>query len=290
MLTSIALHRQTNIYLYGGRPAFREKLRRSLAEKGYRCPLEINSETICAIGGIPEDAVAVICLADGTKHEDVAAILNDHGFTYILYLPTRGYCSAEKQRIYRCAYNDFCLGYLENLPIPRYERNDEICHEENVIRQRERHISFWCGGDYIKTPLTEAKTAAGETPIVRLEDRKIYVSLFRFLAGEDVEICDYLAFECPDKQQWERYIENRKRLNDLYTRNFKYNMSFFEDSPSKVYWNEAHGCFIIEDGHHRIYFLKQNGLDRFPVLTTMDDFFKYRRYKYETASNVQHQK
>lgn len=281
-------NKNTKVYLYGGQIKIKEQIRQSLLNEGYRNPIEISSTMLKKHDFDFSDSMAFICLADATKHERIAETLNDIGFEYILFLPTDGNYSIEIQRLYRKAYNDFFLGYFGELFIPYYEKKNGDCCGELIITQRNRHISFWCDKWFVKTPQTEnlrredaASAVLGEIPIVKLENRKIYVNLFRYFEGENVNIEDYLNFQCIDKKEWDEYLANRRNLIKLFNNNFNYNMSFFEDSPARAYWNDAECCFVINDGHHRIYFLRQKGFDKFPIIVLKSDFEKYRKCKNE---------
>lgn len=280
------MSKQTNIYLYGGQEIVKKQIRQNLLTCGYCCPIDINSDSIKIMDRPCEDSVVVVCLADATKHGKIAEILYCVGFEYILFLAIDGYYSREEQRFYRCIYNDFLMGQYENLVIPHYTKGNDNCNNEgDVIAWRDKYVSFWCDETYIKTRLPEYKEQLNcfdNTLIGKLEDNKLYVSLFRFLKGEKVDITDYLRFQCSDRCQYVNYIENRKNLYNVYCDNFIYNMSFFEDSPSKVYWNDEKNCFVVNDGLHRIYFLKQKGLNKYPIVASIEDFRKYRKNKVET--------
>lgn len=284
MMSTIDLSKQTNIYLYGGQEMVREQIRQNLLERGYRCPIDINSDSIKKMGRPCEDSVVVICLTDATKHDKIAEMLYRVGFEYILFLSTDRHFSREEQRFYRCRYNDFLMGQYENIVIPHYARRNEDCYNEDIIAWRDNYVSFWCDEIYIKTWLPECKEELNcfdKTKIVKIEDN-IYMSLFRFLKGEETDIADYLRFQCPDKHQYANFMENRKNLYNVYCNNFIYNMSFFEDGPSKVYWNDENNCFVVNDGLHRICFLKQEGLNKYPIVASIECFKKYRKSKYGT--------
>lgn len=288
MMSCINLNKQTDIYLYGGQEIVIKQIHQTLLKCGYRCPIDINSDSIKKMKQPRVDSVVVVCLTDATKHGNIAKMLYRMGFEYILFLPINENYSREDQRFYRCNYNDFLMGQYENLVIPHYIRGYEDCNSEGVVAWRDNYVSFWCDEIYIKTRMNEYKgqlNCPDKAQIVKLEDRRIYTNLFRFLEGEKVDITDYLRFQCSDKHEYVGYIENRRNLYNIYCDNFIYNMSFFEDSPSKVHWNDENNSFVVDDGHHRIYFLKQRGLNKYPIIASTEDFKKYRKNKHESAEN-----
>ena len=63
-------------------------------------------------------------------------------------------------------------------------------------------------------------------------------------------------------------------------------MSFFEDSPSRCVWSNLSNSFVVEDGHHRIYYLKQKGLKKFPIVVSWADFYMYRNYRHESKRSI----
>lgn len=233
------------------------------------------------------ELVVIICLADGLLHKDVADILYQMGFQYIIFLPL-DCCinAAEKTRLTRI-YNRVVDGIndCDNVTIKNYgnyySKNLDV--NSSILCAEKEHYTVWLGMEMLFTE--SLKLWKGDKTKIHdkeeLKDKSIisenpYEMLFQYfdLRTEDYEHY-FSAFidEKTDKQK-EKELAKRERLYRLFKQEHNMGMRFFIEGAPHVIWNPRN-YFNLVGGHHRTMYLLSEGHTVFPVVVSKNDFIKW---------------
>lgn len=159
-----------------------------------------------------------------------------------------------------------------------------------VIDADDKETSFWCPRAMLrvgnKKQFSESiatKHLKHANSLLKYVDCKIeeygpYISLFKAIGSKcKDEANNYLQIQRNNEYERRKLYEDRCRLFEIFEERFRYDMSFFVDSPAKAAWDKR-GWLSIRDGLHRIYYLNYKGYDFYPVVTSNDDFIICSRY------------
>lgn len=234
-----------------------------------------------------DNTIFVLCLSDGVKHAKIAENLNSYGVENIIYYPTEENVSYEYAHVMRKAYVDFMCGDIKDITymLPSYS----LMHaNKDIIRRTSNNVHFFCEINllYCATETVLKSTINEiEKPLrgklmkyvdIPLTDLRPATELFQYLSGRtDSNIESYLSVHRSSELEKKELLENRKKLFEIFEYKYKYERSFFADSPSKVVWNNA-GHFNVIDGTHRALYLYSKGVKKVPVVCSENDFREYR--------------
>lgn len=229
-------------------------------------------------------AIIILSLRNGMEQERVAKELVKLGFNKLLYLPMKMEQSLFDRRMYRENYARLCCYNFANIKkVPLYSKNDTNII---VINKSNGKISFWCPIVWLHSFLECENEIKKRWKIdidisnyyrdKRIEEIYSYRRLFCFLEKGEADISDYMKMlgRITEEQQ-KSFIEDRKELYAVFEQAYKYDMSFFTDSPSLCTWNN-NGYFNMYDGMHRAQYLMSKGYREVPILVTEKDFLKYK--------------
>lgn len=242
-----------------------------------------------AVKSMKEDSVLIICLSNGMEQQKVAKRFFESSIRNILYLPMDDKISIEKSRIYRKKYFSLLMGEIADLKnIPVYElANDD---ERYIIKNAGKQVLFWCDIDCIYSSFyiqEQSIAASKDSKLLMQKYANIpmnkfypYINLFRNILDDSNDCIDeYVVLQGRTSKEDINYlIEDRKKLFSIYEWSYKYDMSFFLDSPPLVQWND-NGYFNVCDGMHRIQFFLFKKNIKVPVTTSVVDYNKYMKHK-----------
>lgn len=298
-MNSFLLEKNSDIYLYGDNyiahrmyhtlsqmgycirgildRTYKESIYKSGIWYGSQLPVEIDRQKV----------VVIICLQNALGHETVVKDLLELDIHNIVYLPMGFHRPMYEADQLRNAYRLIFEGNMEaNYHIPVTLRRDDL-PDALIILEDEVGISFFCPVDKLYTSSTKKNDAMSswekkqndrlspyfEIPILNF---KPYFELFSYFLGSSEYPQEYLSIQRESAQQKKVLLEDRKKLFDVYEKNFKYNFNFFTFSPARVVWNKR-GYFNIVDGAHRSVYLIAKGLDLLPVRTRWEDYYCYQK-------------
>lgn len=233
-----------------------------------------------------KNETVIICLNDGMKHPSIAKKLYEIGIRWVLFQPMDINIPILQQREIRNTMSMLDRDLLDDI----YGfKCDMDCKEPfRIIDKQMDKVSFWCpisyvyshGIDLIKKAVEERHIIHGELwdkyADVPISENMPYINLFSYLNGKNVDISEYTLFNRNTEIERKQLVENRKHLWELYENSWIYNMELFIDAPSPVKWNEL-GHFNLLDGNHRSIYLFMKGLREIPVVTSKDDYQKFRK-------------
>lgn len=239
---------------------------------------------------VSENIVVIMSMRSGVQQEDAAEkLFKTTGLRKIIYLPMQIRQPLSVRRQYRLNYARLVKGDFEHIrqkPMFGYGAD----HSGYVIiEQGSEDIVFWCDISDLYTlfPIDEDLLKRWQINLNVMKqyvDRKIeefypYVELFRYLKGEEACIDSYMEFHGrTTKEQREQLLVDRRMLYQVYEQAYKYELSFFTDSPLICMWSE-NGYFHVQDGLHRAHYLISKGYTEVPVSVTKSDFEKYIFFK-----------
>lgn len=233
-----------------------------------------------------DELVAVICLADGLAHRDVADTLHRIGFQYIIFLPM-DYCvnDSEKAQLTRM-YNKVLDGIGSSRIAVRNYRNyylKDMDVSNSILNTTEGYYTVWLGMELLFTE--SLKLWEGDKTkihgIDEIKDKSIanddpHEMLFHYF---DLGTDDYERYfssykgEKTDEQK-RKELEKREKLYRLFKREHNKGMRFFIESAPHVVWNPRN-YFNLVGGHHRTMYLLSEGHTVFPVIVSQKDFQKW---------------
>lgn len=294
MTTWTQLNRDDQIYLYGDNTLSRNAYHKlhtqryniaGIIDKKILIKQKLNSYLYLGLSdvrslGNKEKAACIICLNNGLEHDNVATELHTLGFEKILYLPMMIKDTILSQHIYRESYRSFINGNYADVCIPQYVA--DYYYEFLVITKNSSRISFWCPKQMLRTGTKEQyktaiKTRNVDSSLLKYTDCTIdeftpYLSLFEALGkNSEQDASEYLQLQRNSDEDRQKLYQDRIKLFSIYEERFKYDMTFFMDSPAKVEWNK-NGWLNIVDGLHRVYYLNYKGYSFYPVETSEDSF------------------
>lgn len=212
------------------------------------------------------NCIIILSLQNGLQHEKTARYLSVEGFTKLIYLPMHIGQDLETRSILRKVYRNILNGAFNSIDkIPFYSDDSSSVI---TIEKTDRYTVFWCPVDTLMI------TADGNAPICVLESSP-YTELIKYLQGEKANIDLYLDMQKRiSRHSRDQLLEDRKELFQIYEQAFRYEQSFFTDSPAQVIWNPS-GWFQVLDGLHRIHFLLHKGYQAVPVYAANQDYLAF---------------
>lgn len=252
-----------------------------VCEKNILCPTELSSNMVS------QEVIVIICLQNGLSHEKIAHNLYQSGINKLVYLPMEINKSLYLRQLLRRAYKEVMQGGdIENIQIPRYD-GKECLGEIVLIRENKKRVAFWCSTKLLHSACMYNEDSKRwnvdlsfsgtflDRPIAECQP---YIELFQYLQGIKKDVSLYMQFQGRvKKEEQDTLLDDRKRLYQVYEKAFKYEQSFFADSPSMCKWNDG-GYFNVLDGMHRIFYLLSKGYDEVPIEVDKEDYDKYIRY------------
>ncbi len=292
------LQQHSKIWIYGaGENA--QSYCRELMKQGYHVEgfLDRNAKnliTVCdrkvylpmdAKRVIPKDAVIIISLRNGLQQEAVAEELAGAGFCHLIYLPMHIKQSLDVRKRYRQNYTHLMeYDFAQIKQVPVYEFGKEA-FQYVLIEQNAEKVSFWCPvrdlhsgisvADEIKQRWDIDDTLVNQYVDIKIGELRPYVELFQYFRDDKTDVTFYLELQGrKTPEQKKSLLEDRKKLYEVFEQAYKYDMSFFTDSPSLCAWNEK-GYFNMYDGLHRAHYLISKGYEEVPISVKREDYEKY---------------
>lgn len=212
------------------------------------------------------NSIIILSLQNGLQHEKTARYLGDKGFIKLVYLPMHIGQDLETRSILRKAYRNILNGAFDAVgKIPFYSDCSSLII---TIEKTERYTVFWC-------PVDMLRIAGDDSPPICVQEPGPYTELIKYLQGEQANIELYLDMQKRlNRHSRDQLLEDRKELFQVYEQAFRYEQSFFTDSPARVIWNPS-GWFQVLDGLHRIHFLLHKGYQAVPVYAVNQDYHAF---------------
>ncbi len=230
---------------------------------------------------------AVICLADGLAHRNVADVLYQMGFQYIIFLPMDDCINdLEKTRLTQI-YNKVLSGIKDGSRIViknyrnYYQKDMDVGN--SILDISEGYYTVWLGMELLFTE--SLKLWEGDKTKIHgkdeIKDKSIanddpHEMLFHYfdLGANDYEryFTSYKGEKTDEQKRNE--LEKREKLYRLFKREHNKGMRFFIEGAPHVVWNPRN-YFNLVGGHHRTMYLLSEGHTVFPVVVSQKDFQKW---------------
>lgn len=240
-----------------------------------------------------EDYVILVALNNGMSHDQVALDLYKHGARKIIYSPMYVRFNYEQRKVMRRIYRYLCNYDFELIKnVPLYMENNVSTGNSPVIDiSKSGNVSFWCAIENLRgvsemtinQNLTEEYQEYARPILMQYQECKIqeftpYINLFKWLRGENVDLDSYLR--CTGRYQEKKravWLEDRKKLYEVYLDALRHDTTFFTDAPSPCIWNSK-GYFTFTEGLTRAFFLISEGYSEVPICVSKEDYGAWRRY------------
>lgn len=233
------------------------------------------------------ELVVVICLADGLAHRDVADILYQMGFQYIIFLPL-DYCinDSEKIQLMRI-YNKVLEGINDHAKVIIKNYSNfylkDIGVSNSILLTTKGHYTVWLGMELLFTESLElwegdktkihGKDEFKDKSIANDDPNEMLFHFFDLRTGDYERYFSSYKGEKTDEQKRSE-LEKREKLYRLFKQEHNKGMSFFIESAPHVVWNPRN-YFNLVGGHHRTMYLLSEGHTVFPVVVSKRDFIKW---------------
>lgn len=236
-----------------------------------------------------KDCIIIVCVHNALWHNEIAHTCKKLGLEKIIFLPTNNFYNQEVvSRLYD-VYNACCISHdytkLENIPYYGNLFNINYNYKKLIIREYNDDIVCIVDSHLIfSTPYNPAvDDNLKEHELIQfysdipLSCMEPHINLFRYFLGHQAYPDLYLKlYKAPhntfDESTDADFLEDRRKLFELYQRELNFGMEYFRDAPVKISWN-SRGYFNIIDGHHRAAFLYTKDIRYIPVQMKKKDFF-----------------
>ena len=227
-----------------------------------------------------EEYAIIVCLNDGSKHDEIKDTLVQRGYNKILYLPLTCRLPVNVQLNLILKYNYFVRGLYSKLTMIPYSRlnrydNTNIC----IVDINEKFVTFWChrdnlyvaSSDYLKNSSKNIDWKLAKYGGLNIGANKPYIELFNYLLYYEKYPSEYLKIQRDSLKEQKLLLENRRRLVKQFEFHYEYDINFFAASASMAVYREEGGFFII-DGLHRATYLLCKGKLLIPICVSVKDF------------------
>lgn len=238
----------------------------------YECPV-INVEDIAQ--KCVQETIFIICLQNGLLHDEVAHLLNERGYSKILFLPTANKYQRdhEMRSCYQKLLEDM---WDENEQIPEYPEM-ELGRDKNIIIDDGEMITCWVNMEYIFS--YDAQEKNDETWFNRhISFLSPYITLFDYIRGQAEYPREYLeSFRGSNLEEQNKLLLDRVKLWNMYEEKINTDSSYFTSAYIFAKWEDNH--FSIMDGHHRAVYLFMKDWYEIPIRMSKKDYIAYSFYK-----------
>ncbi len=229
-----------------------------------------------------QEICVIICLNYIAKHSYVAEQLNNNGYNKILFIPTEPNIKAEHLNAFSYSYRMLTekkLTELGKLPLyttmTAFKKYDST---QSIVKRNGDLVTVFIPFEIIFSGTTTNRYT--NTNISMLHSYRKLFELLSFGLCSYEDLNEYLSIKLTtpienyDSSIINDIINSRKRLYHLYCLELNRGMDYFVNSPVTASLTNDN-YFVINDGHHRAYFLYSKGIYNIPCMITCADYERW---------------
>lgn len=251
------------------------------------CGKKVYSVNEAKCFGNKQNIIIILSMQNALIHDSIAFEIYSLGYNRILYFPTQG--SNVFLRKMRESWIRIQSGELPSIDdIPLY-MDEERGKQDHVIMELSLDMVFWADVDSVryqhlqmlKRPLSMTEQTKFGAAVweqyagLRIDEVTPYKDLFDYLEGKNEWPYLYLSAARANvsKEEQEQFLIDREQMFKTFKNALLYDHDMFVLAPIRAEF--SNGLLYVKDGMHRAVFLKRNGFQRIPLITTKEDYYSF---------------